>query len=1456
MAPSENLSNQQPTLSILCQGRNDSYMGNFTWRLSTVLNKHAENIILLGLEAKVELLVSDWGSEQPLYNVLELSEHARKLVRYLVTPPEIARQYDKDAGFSVPHAINALARRSHGRYVMFSDSDVYLPLETMAKLMYYLDLGYFHSFNVRNSFFWASKYHIPNDYIADSPYREHLEQHIMQHGYSYLHEKVDTKNFMGCGVCLLMSRDMWFESTGWDERLIYMGWNDIDFTKRLMFKYRWDDLESHGMTFYHLEHYRDRFNPNYAHENKKKLNPYNEPTTISPNPSNWGLADHALSFVDGFGQLIHDSEPLLSSRLSTFDTTKVPQTVRQMTSTNPLYRTVAERFEFEQHSWFTNAEAVQALLAVLQPKTVCEIGSWMGASARCFATHASVEQVFCIDHWDRTRVEKYQPGIHPEHLMNNMYEQFLANAVHSGTDSVITPIRLDSDAAADYCLANGITFDLIYVDGDHTTVGARSDILKWAPLLNKGGYICGDDWAWQTEPDNVAGAVISVAQEKGWQIYYYGNFWLAISGPYCLQQLSYQVLQTIKPVHKPAEKADSELNNIIAPEIKNDELYNLIIKLASEEDIKNVLEIGSSAGGGSTEAFVTGLQHNPNNPVIFCMEVSRPRCDELKKRYAEKSFVKCYNTSSVPLAKFPAKQQVESFYFTHRTILNGYPLEQVLGWLQQDIEYVAGTGVDENGIARIKQDNGLDHFDLVLIDGSEFTGKAELEEVYGARWILLDDVNAYKNYENYHLLKKDPDYELYQENWDLRNGYAVFRKKEGELPVHFFTIVLNGMPFIGHHIDVFRHLPFKWHWHIVEGVADLVGDTAWSKPSGGHIADSQHQNGLSIDGTTEYIDEISKMFPDNITVYRKEQGIFWHGKNEMVNAPLANITEECLLWQVDVDEFWKYEQIVTSRDIFLRQPAKTAAFYWCHFFVGKDIVVASRNCYSENPAFEWLRTWRYLPGDQWAAHEPPRLHRGATEHSAGIDVSGINPLVHAETEASGLVFQHFAYVLAEQLKFKESYYGYHGAYYQWLNLQKQNRFPQLLRDYFSWVQDNTTVTSARTAGILPEPLPSVKPGNQLSAGRPFNIVIDGVFLQLAQSGIARVWLSLLEQWKGSRFARHLHILDRGRTFPRIDGYHYLDVPTHDYNNLQNDRNMLQDICDTLKADLFVSTYYTTPLRTPSLLMVHDMIPEVFLGESRLAVPMWIEKQHALSYASEYVAVSNNTAHDLVRLEPSFAYRPIHVVHNGVSEDFKPAGERSIEKFCSRHSIHKPYYLFSGFRGTYKNFEFIMKTVSTMSGNDRFVIVTTGSPELEPEFHQYVNSGHVVNVGWLSSEDLKAAYSGAIALLYPSLYEGFGLPILEAMRCGCPVITSNYGAMKEISGDAAYLINPTDPEELKTALSVINKQHIREYFINKGYEHVQMYSWKRSASGILRIMTRMVGGNEGSDNLILEKRENR
>ena len=156
------------------------------------------------------------------------------------------------------------------------------------------------------------------------------------------------------------------------------------------------------------------------------------------------------------------------------------------------------------------------------------------------------------------------------------------------------------------------------------------------------------------------------------------------------------------------------------------------------------------------------------------------------------------------------------------------------------------------------------------------------------------------------------------------------------------------MPFIRHHISVFNQLCSDWHWHIVEGVAELVNDTAWSLQSGGYISNENKINALSNDGTTEYIDEIKKLYPDRITVYRKSNGQLWNGKCEMVQVPLENIKENCLLWQVDVDEFWSSDQIHKVRDAFISNQEKTAAWYWCNFYVGPDIIVCSRNCYSQN----------------------------------------------------------------------------------------------------------------------------------------------------------------------------------------------------------------------------------------------------------------------------------------------------------------------------------------------------------------------------------------------------------------------------------------------------------------------------------------------------------------------------
>jgi hypothetical protein len=222
----------------------------------------------------------------------------------------------------------------------------------------------------------------------------------------------------------------------------------------------------------------------------------------------------------------------------------------------------------------------------------------------------------------------------------------------------------------------------------------------------------------------------------------------------------------------------SDYDTTIPAEIVDDEFYEAITSLARTAPIRTALEIGSSSGEGSTSAFVQGLRGNPNRPMLYCMEVSRPRFEELERRFGQDPQVKCYNLTSVPLDRYPTEADVIDFYRTRQSKLNRVPLRRVLRWLRQDISYIRKMGPTKNGIRMIKEQNGVDRFGMVLIDGSEFTGMAELDEVYGADYILLDDIGTFKNLGSYERLSADPAYRLVQSNPNLRNGYAVFERRD------------------------------------------------------------------------------------------------------------------------------------------------------------------------------------------------------------------------------------------------------------------------------------------------------------------------------------------------------------------------------------------------------------------------------------------------------------------------------------------------------------------------------------------------------------------------------------------------------------------------------------------------------------------------------------------------------
>jgi O-antigen/teichoic acid export membrane protein len=219
------------------------------------------------------------------------------------------------------------------------------------------------------------------------------------------------------------------------------------------------------------------------------------------------------------------------------------------------------------------------------------------------------------------------------------------------------------------------------------------------------------------------------------------------------------------------------LDAIIAPEIKDDDFFRTIEQLSAAADIQTVVEIGSSSGNGSTEALVQGLQRNPNGPTLFCIEISRARFARLRARYAGQPFVKGYNVSSVPVEAFVSPEEVAAAYSRLSALRNQASLREVLKWLEWNKGYLRRSGVRPDGLRFIKRQHDITTFDMVLIDGSEFTGRAELDETYGAKLILLDDIRTLKNEFNYERLRADPRYTLVKENLDLRNGYAVFQAR-------------------------------------------------------------------------------------------------------------------------------------------------------------------------------------------------------------------------------------------------------------------------------------------------------------------------------------------------------------------------------------------------------------------------------------------------------------------------------------------------------------------------------------------------------------------------------------------------------------------------------------------------------------------------------------------------------
>ena len=264
------------------------------------------------------------------------------------------------------------------------------------------------------------------------------------------------------------------------------------------------------------------------------------------------------------------------------------------------------------------------------------------------------------------------------------------------------------------------------------------------------------------------------------------------------------------------------------------------------------------------------------------------------------------------------------------------------------------------------------------------------------------------------------------------------------------------------------------------------------------------------------------------------------------------------------------------------------------------------------------------------------------------------------------------------------------------------------------------------------------------------------------------------------------------------------VPAWETDRMAEDSLLLQRVCDEEGAALFVSTYYTTPIATPSLMPVYDLIPER-LGLD-MSAPIWEEKHLAVDHASSYACISESTRNDLHELEPNSRGKP-PTSYPLVSTSSSGPRRRTTWPRSARPAasvgLTSSSWARDGVEG-YKNAGLLFRALRGWEEmRDHEVVCVGGEAHIEPTLRIAGPKVRARRVS-LSDVELRLAYAGATALVYPSRYEGFGLPVAEAMACGCPVITTKLASLPEVAGEAALYVDPDDPQGLREAIEAVRE----------------------------------------------------
>ena len=480
---------QSKLLSFCIAAKDDDYMLDFRYRITTTINHLARSIKNLGQQDQVEILVTDWGSHVPMAQTLELSPEAAEVCRFIYVSPKVIcdTQEGKDF-FHTSRALNVALRRANGKFIIVYAADTLIQEHSLAQLFRLLKRQIQLPVNVERSYFMVPRFQVPWQFLERRPDLEEWDRYLLLFAKSKPLESGSNFSFFGSAGALMMHRFMWSESRGFDESQTGWGWIDNDLGLRVSENHLWLSLTALGVILYHMGH-----TPHTGRRRSalsKGRNPFRFNAVLQVNDKDWGIGSYELEIQ---APQIGGSSELLACESGQHEPASIeswPQSCKEIVSeleNGQLTKNVKLMVMSclcRDLCWVLHREEINALFFLSwyshnhYPRRYLEFSCESSGAVAVVAACPSVE-IYKVGHW-----EGIGPNDSPDETLDVLDAFEFCGHVRFVNGAVGTAIQRLKDSFVGH-----FGFDLMLVGGKMVDKVADDQVCRLISYLSPGGAL-------------------------------------------------------------------------------------------------------------------------------------------------------------------------------------------------------------------------------------------------------------------------------------------------------------------------------------------------------------------------------------------------------------------------------------------------------------------------------------------------------------------------------------------------------------------------------------------------------------------------------------------------------------------------------------------------------------------------------------------------------------------------------------------------------------------------------------------------------------------------------------------------------------------------------------------------------------------------------------------------------